>query len=52
MSSIGIVRTEEMTDFEGNMDDAELEQYLCPNEGSSQPTVSQFNKSFSEHNIQ
>lgn len=40
MSSIGIVQTEEMTDFEGHMDDAELEQYLCPNEGSSQPEVS------------
>lgn len=55
MSSIGIVRTEEMTEFEEHMDDAELEQYLCQNEGSSQPAVSQFNKRFSrvtEHNIQ
>lgn len=40
MNSIGICRTEEMSDFEGYMDDAEIEQYLCQNEESSQPAVS------------
>lgn len=47
MSSIGIVRTEEMFDFEEYMDDAEIETYLCQNEGSSQPAVSQCYNKFS-----